>query len=271
MQIDWFTLVAEIVNFLILAALLKRFLYGPVIKAMDEREANIRARAEEAEQERQEATRSAQAYQAERRELEQQREDLLQQAAREADEHRKALMQQVRQDVQETEARWHESVQRGKAAFLRGLRQQAGQAALETARKALADLATADLEAQMIRVFSHRLARLDPGERDAMARQMQQSQPRLTVASAFEIPPDGRTQLARAIHQQFGDQIAIGYRISEALVCGLELVAQGHKIAWSLDSYLDELTRSIAGSLDGLTGAADDATPGSRDEHPTYS
>ena len=39
MQIDWFTLLAQIVNFLLLVWLLKHFLYGRVVRAMDEREA----------------------------------------------------------------------------------------------------------------------------------------------------------------------------------------------------------------------------------------
>lgn len=38
MLIDWFTVIAELVNFLILVWLLKRFLYEPVLKAIDERE-----------------------------------------------------------------------------------------------------------------------------------------------------------------------------------------------------------------------------------------
>ena len=41
MQVDVFTLIAQIVNFLILVYLLKRFLYRPVLDAMDRREADI--------------------------------------------------------------------------------------------------------------------------------------------------------------------------------------------------------------------------------------
>ena len=48
MLIDWFTVVAEIVNFLILLWLLKRFLYKPVLNAMDKREATIASRENEA-------------------------------------------------------------------------------------------------------------------------------------------------------------------------------------------------------------------------------
>ncbi len=46
MQIDWFTLFAQIVNFLIVVVLLRRFLYKPILQAMAEREAKIAAQFE---------------------------------------------------------------------------------------------------------------------------------------------------------------------------------------------------------------------------------
>ncbi len=49
MQIDWLTVIAQIVNFLILVWLLKRFLYQPVINAMDQREQRIAERLQKAE------------------------------------------------------------------------------------------------------------------------------------------------------------------------------------------------------------------------------
>ncbi len=55
MLIDWFTVFAQIINFLILVFLLKRFLYEPIISAMDEREEKIALRMQAAEQKRNEA------------------------------------------------------------------------------------------------------------------------------------------------------------------------------------------------------------------------
>ena len=50
MLIDWFTVCAQIVNFLVLVALLKHFLYGPILRAMDAREQTIAGRLAEAQQ-----------------------------------------------------------------------------------------------------------------------------------------------------------------------------------------------------------------------------
>ena len=43
MQVDWLTVAAQIVNFLILVWLLHKFLYGPIVRAMGDREAAIAA------------------------------------------------------------------------------------------------------------------------------------------------------------------------------------------------------------------------------------
>ena len=62
MLINWFTVVAQIVNFLILVFLLKYFLYDRVIRAMDQREQRIQQRLQEAEEKKQEAEQEAEAY-----------------------------------------------------------------------------------------------------------------------------------------------------------------------------------------------------------------
>jgi F-type H+-transporting ATPase subunit b len=41
MKINWFTVIAQIINFFVLVWLLRRFLYKPVLKAIDERENKI--------------------------------------------------------------------------------------------------------------------------------------------------------------------------------------------------------------------------------------
>ena len=50
MLIDWFTVIAQIVNFLILMGLLKYFLYDRVIAIMDERQRKIDERLTDSEE-----------------------------------------------------------------------------------------------------------------------------------------------------------------------------------------------------------------------------
>ena len=62
MLIDWFTVVAQILNFLVLVWLLKRFLYKPVLDAIDAREKGIATKLADAEAKEAEALKEHQEF-----------------------------------------------------------------------------------------------------------------------------------------------------------------------------------------------------------------
>ena len=62
MAIDWITVGAQIANFLVLVYLLKRFLYGPIVRAMERREQTIAARLDDAHSQAAAAAREKELY-----------------------------------------------------------------------------------------------------------------------------------------------------------------------------------------------------------------
>ncbi|MEQ8493043.1 MAG: F0F1 ATP synthase subunit B, partial [Gammaproteobacteria bacterium] len=70
MLIDWFTVAAQAINFLVLVWLLKRYLYRPILAAVDAREARVMARLTEAQLREREAADAAEALAREREALE---------------------------------------------------------------------------------------------------------------------------------------------------------------------------------------------------------
>ncbi|RPI40956.1 MAG: F0F1 ATP synthase subunit B, partial [Hyphomicrobiaceae bacterium] len=199
MLLDWFTIVAQIVNFLLLVVLLKYFLYDRIIRAMDEREARIAARMQEAEARQAKAEREADNYRQQRQELEGQRAELLARAKVEADTRRDALLEKARAEVDTMQAGWRQVLRQEQAAFLQELSLRAGQHVYATARRALRDLAGADVEAQMIAAFLERLQSLDGQDWHAIAKALHASAQPLAVASAFDLPPQARQQLVEIL------------------------------------------------------------------------
>jgi F-type H+-transporting ATPase subunit b len=63
MLIDWFTVGAQLLNFLVLAWLLKRFLYRPILDALDAREQRIAAELADADAKRAEADKARDEFQ----------------------------------------------------------------------------------------------------------------------------------------------------------------------------------------------------------------
>ena len=141
MHINWFVFLAQIFNFLLLMYLLKRFLYGRIIKAMDDREAKIAARFAEAEELKGKANEAAELYEKRNQMLNEKKEIMLNEATMAAEAKRKELMEKVREEVDQVKARWQDMLVREHDAFFYDLRQRAAKQLYATARKALADLA----------------------------------------------------------------------------------------------------------------------------------
>lgn len=263
MLIDWFTVAAQIVNFLVLVLLLRRFLYGPIIRAMDEREAKIAAEMEEAESARNDATREAESYRAKTRELEERREEMLFQAREDAEERRKELVRQARQEVEELRARWLESLRQEQDEFLQGLRQRVRQQVTNIARRALTDLANVELEQQMVGVFLQRLQALDETAQETWTERARQTDHPLVVRSAFNLPPEMREAIVQAVEKRLSDGIKVRFEQAPEMICGIEAKLDRHKIAWTLEDYLTSLEETLFETV-----IAEQETPDGGNAHP---
>jgi F-type H+-transporting ATPase subunit b len=248
--IDWFTIVAQIVNFLILVALLKHFLYGRVIEAMDERERKIASRLEDAEKKQEEAENEAASHRKKNQELEERRKEFLSKAREEAEKERKELNQDVREEIDQLQTRWREAIRQEKDSFLRELRQRVNEQVCHIARQAMKDLADADLEGQIINTFIERLKNLGEKEQKAINASLGDGDHLMTIMSAFEIASNDRQKITKALKNTIKEDVEVEYQTSPDMILGVELRSHGRKLAWSLDDYLESLEVSIGQILE---------------------
>jgi F-type H+-transporting ATPase subunit b len=245
MTVDWLTVGAQVLNFLVLVYLLRRFLYGPIVRAMTRRDEAIAERLREAHQGREEAEAEAQRHREAREALEAQRERRLARAREEADDLRRTLEKELRRETDEVRERWRAELEREQVAFLRDVRRHAAEQFETLARKALAGLASADLESQMVRVLIERLGTLDREHRAALARAGASGEP-VRVRSAFELPATVKRTLTSELRDALGEEVEVTYELADDVVCGVEIRAGGESLAWSLEGYLDTLERRLA-------------------------
>ena len=250
MLINWFTVLAQIVNFLILVVLLKFLLYDRIIKAMDEREAKIRSRLKAAEVKAKEAEQEADTFRSKNQELDKKREKMIAQAKEEAEAHRKELTEQARHAASNLKSAWQEAIQREKATFIQNLKTSTGTQVYAIARKALGDLVDADLEDRTIERFLSGIRGMGKKKRDALVESIREAGDEVLIRSAFELSPAMRQKVTRALHKHFSDAVTVHYETRSELIMGVELKVRGHKIAWTLQNYLDDLEENTLKILD---------------------
>jgi F-type H+-transporting ATPase subunit b len=244
--IDWFTVLAQIVNFLILVFLLHRFLYNPIINAMARREERIANDLETAERKRREARVEIESYRQKKAELDEKRQEFLQQAEEAAEKKRRQLLQKAREETDEIRTRWQRAVEQEKESFLSDLRRRVGEETYRVIRSALADMADVALEERIVTVFLERLVDLPDSEREALANKTANS---WKINSAFDLPDERQEEIHQVVEKVMGYNVRLTFKTQPDLIAGIELVAAGHKVAWSLDSYLDSLEEALSDQL----------------------
>ncbi len=261
MIIDWYTIIFQIINFLILVFLLRLFLYFPIIRAMDDREEKIMQREEEANALKREAEEAEKSYRHKSADLERQEDEIRDEARAEAEKEKHAMLDRARREVEDIRDRWEEDFTREKQTFIDELRRRIGRQACAVARRCLQDLADARLEALTWSLFSARIKNLSEEERRLLQEALTEEQHRLYITSAFEPPRDELKALKKTLQELFPDldlkgSLSVETRTDPELVCGLELSTGGYRVAWSIDNYLEDVEEQILTEIDQIRAAS---------------
>jgi len=245
MLIDWFTIGAQALNFLILVWLLKRFLYKPILNAIDAREKRIATELADADAKKAEAQKEHDEFQHKNDEFDQQRAALLSKATDEAKTERQRLLDEARKAADALSAKRQETLRNDAHNLNQAISRRAQQEVFAIARKALTDLATTGLEERMGEVFTRRLREMDGKAKEGLAEALKTASEPALVRSAFDLPAEQRAAIQNALNETFSAEIHIRFETAPDLISGIELTTNGQKVAWSIADYLASLEKGV--------------------------
>jgi F-type H+-transporting ATPase subunit b len=245
MQIDWFTLVAQIVNFLILAVLLWYFLFRRIIRAMDERERAISARFEDADRRESQAQRQAEEYQRKMDEIGKERETLLQQAKEEVQRRRDELMEQARSDAERQREQWQMSLESQKQAFAAELKRRILDEVRVLTGYIAKELFDSDARRRMTEVFLDRLKKAGKADIEALRDAAENAGRRIELQAGYDLTKEDRRNIEDVVHEVLGRNLEIHYADGKKDDIGVTIRANGQKIEWGVKRYLEDVSRNI--------------------------
>ena len=264
MLVDWFTVAAQVVNFIILVWLLKRFLYQPILHAIDAREQRIALSLADAAAKEAEARTERNAIRRKNEEFDQQRAARLSQAIDEAKAERQRLLDEARQAADILRAKRQEALQREQQSLNDEIARRTRAEVFAIARKVLTDLSGASLEERMSEVFADRLRALDDEARQGLARSLKTATHPVRVRSAFELTSEQRAAIRTALNETLAADIQVRFDTAPDVISGIELTTNGQKVAWSIADYLASLENSVGELLEKRSEP--EAKAGSRPE-----
>ena len=245
MLIDWFTVGAQALNFLILVWLMKRYLYKPIRHAIDEREKRIAAELANADAKKAEAQKEHDEFQHKNAEFDKQRAALLRKATDEAQAERQRLLEEARKAAVALSSKRQETLRNEEHSLHQAIRRRTQQEVFAIARKALTDLATTSLEERLGEVFTRRLREMDGKAKEGLGAALKVASDPAVVRSTFDLPAEQRAAIQNALNETFSAEIRIRFETAADLISGIELTTNGQKVAWSIADYLAALEKGV--------------------------
>jgi F-type H+-transporting ATPase subunit b len=246
MHIDWFTVIAEVINFLVLVWLLKRFLYKPVLTAIDEREKKISDQLKDAENKKTEAKKEQDDFKQKNDVFDKQKKDLMDKAVVDSNKQRDVLLEAARNDATVLRTNLEKASKDAQENKEHDIAQKTQEQVLAITRKTLTDIASLSLEEQSVNTFIKRLSESNEEEKKQFIDAFKSKANTIIVQSAFDLPEKQQTEITDAVDGTLGTKTQLQFKTTPALISGIELSTNGYKLAWSISAYLNSLEKNIA-------------------------
>jgi F-type H+-transporting ATPase subunit b len=170
MLINWFTVLAQAINFLILVWLLQHFLYKPILSAIDAREKGIADQLADAQGKKAEAEKEQQDFQKKNQDFDQERAALMKKANDDAGAQREQLLSEAKRDADALRAKRQAALDTEQRNLGDEITRWVQKEVFAVARKTLTDLASTSLEERMGDVLVRRVRALDGADKEQLTR-----------------------------------------------------------------------------------------------------
>jgi F-type H+-transporting ATPase subunit b len=249
MKINWFTVIAQIINFFVLVWLLRRFLYKPVLKAIDERENKIASELKDAKAKETEAKKEQAEFLEKNEKFDQQKKKLMDDVIAETNEEREKLLEGARNEAAVLRSKLEKSLDAMQENLEHDIAQKTQEEVFAITRKTLKDLASMSLEEQSVNIFVNRLKELKNEEKKKLTDAFKSGSDFILVQTAFDLPSKQQTEIKSTVNEILGTKTQFQFKTVPKLISGIELTSNGYKLAWSISEYLSSIQKSISETM----------------------
>ena len=246
MLFDWFTVGAQTLNFLVLVWLLKRFLYKPILDAVDAREKRIADELAHADAQQASAEKERETYRLKNEAFDQQRDDLLNQAKAEAKVERQHQLDETRHAAEALRLKREAALNAELASLQQDITQRNREEVFAMTRKVLSDLADTTLEARMVDVFASRLRELDGVKKAELTHALALPNSEIGVRTSRALSSQQQSSLKEALEATLSSPVQLRFETADQVLGGIELSANGWRLPWAIADLLTAMEAHAA-------------------------
>jgi F-type H+-transporting ATPase subunit b len=249
MKINWFTVIAQVINFLILVWLLKKFLYKPILNAVNEREKKITDQLKDADAQKAAAQKEQDDFKKKNEDFDGQKKALMDKAVADANTEKQKLMDTAKADADTLRNNMEKAAKEKQASDNTEIAEKTQQQVFAITRKALTDIASISLEEQSASTFIKHLKESSDEEKKQFTDAFKSNSNAILVRSAFELPAKQQGEIHDAVNIILSADAQLQFKTAPEIISGIELSTNGYKLSWSFSEYINSLEKNISETM----------------------
>lgn len=239
MELSWTTFVLEIINFLVLVWILKRFLYKPVMQVIARRQAGIESTLAGAEALHSDASKLQEQYEGRLADWEKERRQARETLDRELEAERARKIAELQTELEQEQEKARVAETRRQADVLNRIEEEALVQGARFATRLLEQAAGPETETRLIEMLLTELEQLTEDRLTALRNNYGKDAGTVTVTTAFPLALEQQQRLVQTLEKITSPDITVRYEQSSELLAGIRIIIG----AWILAADLqDELT-----------------------------
>jgi F-type H+-transporting ATPase subunit b len=244
LELNWSTFLLEIVNFLVLVWLLKRFFYQPVLDAIGRRRAGVEQTLRDAEELRTQAEALQEQYQNRLAAWEQERELARTRLAKEIQEQRTRQLATLSAALEKEREKARVLAERRAVVEREQAQEKALAQGAEFAARLLSQAASPELEGRLLALLVDELEAGTKGRLQSLRAAASNTTQRILVTTAYPLSENDRQRLERSLSSALGVDGHYDYEQDPRLLAGLRVNVG----AWVLGANLEDELKAFAES-----------------------
>nr|MBC7613938.1 F0F1 ATP synthase subunit B [Pseudopedobacter sp.] len=246
MQINWFTVIAQLINFLLLVWLMKKYLYQPILNAIDEREKKIAAELSDAKNKMAAAKKEQDEFQKKNEVFDRHQKKMMDKVSSDAEKEKIKLLDAAQKEADDLKQKRAEEAKELAVHLNKERSKKTQEEVLAITKKALTELASTNLEEQTVQVFINKIKSIAGKDKKQFMDAFHAKSSPLSVKSAFKLSAKEEKSIKVAIADLLGEDGDYEFKTDAKMMGGVELATEGYKLSWSFSAYISSLEKSIA-------------------------
>ena len=253
MGIDWITFFAQIVNLFILVWLLKKFLYHPILNAIDKRQAQIAERVQSAKEASEKAVAEYKTYLQKTEEFDKNTQKMFDEASAKVIQYQQEQEAKIHEQTLLLQQKMQTDLEREKESLQLEMRNQIATSFSLFARKVMTDLSGITPIEQAVNLFQNKIRKLDKKQLSLLKKKAK-NQKDIYLYSSDSLNKEQTEMLSNFIQKHFDleKQQIIHFQKNPDLIFGLELVIDDMTLDWNIKSYFEEFDTHLNATLTGI-------------------